>query len=423
MANLLDLFEEYTEGTESTPQNIRWSFLSAAAACLGRRVYLPFGHQTIYPNLYVFLVGAPATRKSSAIKIAQKLIADAGYTKFAFERTSREKFLMDFEEGFENLDSMGKFDVMKALDTEMAPTESTVRECYICADEFVEFIGMKNYSFLNLLTKLFDNHSNYPERLKNSKSVMIPNPTINILGGLTPASLSLVLPPEMVGQGLTSRLLLIDCGKIPKKITFPNAPDILIGKELIEGMQRLMNLKGEVKISGPSRKLLDRIYQTYPPLPDARLQHYCSRRFSHLLKLCVIFSALRGTLIITDEIVEQANTILSYTEATMHLALGEFGDAKNSAAMQKVMEVLKEANEPLGPLELWEAVSTDLSRFSALNEILMNLLGAKKILQVTHEDESKFLINRAVNSRQLTAVNFEKWIPEFSRVAKDIDLV
>lgn len=372
--------------------------------------------------MFVFLVGPPATRKSSAIKIAQNLVADAGYAKFAFESTSREKFLMDFEVGFENLDSAGDFDVAKAMETEMAPTEKTVRECYICADEFVDFIGLKNYNFLNLLTKLFDNHAIYPERLKNSKSVMIPNPTINILGGLTPASLSLVLPPEMVGQGLTSRLLLVDCGKIPRKITFPREPDIQIGKQLIQGLKDIMEMNGEVKIGGAAKKMLDRIYQTYPPLPDARLQHYCARRFSHLLKLCIIFSALRGTLIITEEIVEQANTVLSYTEATMHLALGEFGEAKNSAAMQKVMEVLKEATEPLGPLELWEAVSTDLSRFTALNEILQNLLGAKKILQVVHDDESKFLINRAVNSRKLEAVNFEKWIPEFSRVAKEIEL-
>lgn len=417
MSDLLDLYMRYSASNEHTPQNNRWTFLSCVSALLGRRVHIPFGHLTIYPNMYVFLVGLPATRKSTSIGVGRDLMRAVGYKTMTYGKTSREKFLLDFEEGFDNRLDNGEFNFEGALDKPLNPLASTVSECFVCDDEFLDFIGMKNFNFLTTLTKLWDNQDNCPERVKNSKSVNIPNPTVNILGGLTPTNLSLILPQEIIGQGYTSRIILVNSGKLVDKITFPIKPNQSIRNDLINELKKINVMEGQIQYSGEAKELLDHIYKKFIPILDGRLQHYCSRRFIHLLKLCAVVCAIRGTLVITSEIVEQANTILGYTEASMHLALGEFGEAKHSKATQRIMEVLTEAKVPMTIIELWNSVSTDLERLNTLNEILNNLKLAKKIIVSQNEDgDAVVLINREVRNKNTVGINYPKWIKEFDKL-------
>lgn len=421
MQDLLSLHMQYTSGTECTPQNNRWAMLGCVAALLGRRVHLKFGHLTIYPNMYIFLVGPPASRKTTAMGIAENLLRQAEYDAFASSRSTREKFLLDFELGFSARTGDGKIDFIKLLDKpDMGKDDEVIQECFIYVDEFVDFIDIRNSKFLNMLTTLYDNKASYEERLKNSKSVFLRNPTINIVAGLTPTSLSMVLPPEMIGQGYTSRLILVHSGKVTKKITFPKAPDKKLGLEISSRLREIAKMQGEITYHPDAMVLLDKIYQSYTPLNDGRLQHYCSRRFIHLLKMCMIFACSRLTTVITPEIVEEANTILSYTEAHMHLALGEFGDAKHAKASQAVMEVLTQATEPLTMMDIWQSVSTDIERIAQLNDILNSLKFANKILVTTNSDgDNTVILNRELSRSNTQGVNYSKWIPEFEKLPED----
>ncbi|MFK5283171.1 hypothetical protein ACI3PL_26730, partial [Lacticaseibacillus paracasei] len=77
----------------------------------------------------------------------------------------------------------------------------TPAESFIAADEFNNFIGLGNTDFISILGELWDYEGVYDYRLKNSKSVFIPYPTISILGGNTPTGFSQAFPPESIGQG------------------------------------------------------------------------------------------------------------------------------------------------------------------------------------------------------------------------------
>src|SRR5690606_7259138 len=116
------------------------------------------------------------------------------YVNFGFTKTTKEKFLLDFEEGFDLKSADGSFDMKAALDKPFVPLAG--QEVYINCDEFVDFIGQNNINFINLLTTLWDNLPEYQERLKNSKSVHIKEPVVNILGGITPTSFAAAMPPE-----------------------------------------------------------------------------------------------------------------------------------------------------------------------------------------------------------------------------------
>ena len=425
MTNLImSKYLAFTQDTESPKQFHRWSIISAVAAKLGRNIHIPFGHGTIYPNMYVMLVGVPAARKSTAIKISQKLVAAAGYQSFAFTKSSREKFLMDFEIGFQNVSQLEKTDVAALLAKELTPLDmmalmdqpsfpvDQASEVFICCDEFVDFIGQKNINFINTLTTLWDNLDNYPERLKNSKSVDIKRPTINLLGGITPVSFSTAMPAEVVGQGFMSRVILVYAEPNKRKITFPKLPDESIKEQLAKMLRKVGELRGTCILQPQAEHLVDSIYQGYHNIPDVRLQYYCARRLDHLLKLCMIIAAMNNTLSISLDHVIEANTILVHTENYMSKALGEFGEAKNAKATQKIIEILTQAQEPISTEELWATVSQDLNRFTEMGEILQNLVVAKKIII----SNSTVLLNRAPPSRNVIGVDMNKYIVEAANI-------
>lgn len=418
--SVLDAHLKYTANTEPPIQFHRWAFLSCIGAMLGKNVWIEHGHYKIYPNMYTLLVGVPGTRKSTAIGMAKKLLSAADYNKFAYDKTSKEKFLLDFETGFDSVTKSSAEAFKAALDKPFEPGKEFYAEAFICADEFPDFIGPNNTNFTSLLTILWDAKDEpYSERLKNSKSVTIHNPVVNILGGITPTSLAYTLPAETIGQGFMSRMLLIYSDPRGKKVTWPPPPDKALERELVDFLNLVRSMRGPCSITPGAAKLIDRIYQSWQNLPDARLQYYCSRRLTHLFKVCMVCAVCHGSTTVTEVVVVMANTILTYAERNMHRALGEFGDARNSKAVQKVMETIAGTDTPLGIDAIWKAVSTDLNRVSELMEILQNLMRSEKLESIEVAGSYKFRLPVKGQSPNVVAVDYALWIPEYEEETQD----
>ena len=161
-------------------------------------------------------MGATGTRKSTAIKLATKLIEAAGYETIAAEKTSKEKFLEDLagdvaegtvaDANLADLNLFGEFG------------EDTDREVFISADEFNDFIGLGNLDFISLLGSLWDKSGYYRYRIRNGKSIRIYNPTVSILGRNTPSNFAL-FPCIYAWSRIFARLILIHGRKTEEKIT------------------------------------------------------------------------------------------------------------------------------------------------------------------------------------------------------------
>jgi hypothetical protein len=380
---LMDKYFDYVQDTEAPLVFHRWTLLSALGAMLGRQYYFPFGHFKIHPNMYIMLIGNPGSRKSSAINLAKKLLAHTDYDTFAAQRTSKEKFLLDLE-GVEGDDGkvIDPNAVMSNLFGDGYGT-SEAKEVFICADEFNEFVGSSNLEFLSLLGSLWDwddPTTSFKQRLKTSRSVSIYQPTISILGGNTHAGFTEAFPPQSIGQGFLSRLLLVYGEPSGKKITFPKPPSDAMENELIRLLGDIKNtVHGSATMTKQAEGMLETIYRTFPGLPDARFEHYSTRRFSHLLKLCLLTSASNLRTEIIAEDVLFANTLLSFTEHRMPQAMGEFGKAKNADIAARIVAILNTAKTPIDMPELWKQCQSDLDRPEDLNKLLAGLLQGGKI--------------------------------------------
>lgn len=395
---LLDYINKYTAETECPKRYHQWCYLSAIASLIGRNAWLDFGGRNIYPNMFVMLIGSPAARKNTAMNTSVDIIRELDMISIAQGRTSKEKFLLDLsghvddtgtKHNAEHQATGGTAELYKNLfDADLSELISIddVHETLIAADEFTNFIGAGNYEFVSLLGELWDNPPLYDVRVKNSKSYKIRKPCVNILGGNTPTGFAAAFPPEMIGQGFLSRLLLIYGERTQVKITWPEPPDAQMREELSNHFARIrMTVTGAVTIDrkGEAFAALDWIYKNWQSLDDIRFASYSGRRFSHLLKLCLVFAAnaLRTEILLED--VLAANTILTVTEHDMPRALGEFGKSRHSDIINKIVDFLNTADKPQNMNQLWAVVSTDLEGGKPkLAELLTGLIAAEKIQQV-----------------------------------------
>lgn len=418
--DLFKLYFEYTRDTEAPTIYHRWSLIGGLGAFLGRRFWLQFGEGKVYPNSYIMLIGNPGTRKSSAIKTAKRTLVAAGYETFAAERTTKEKFLLDLEGHGDGSPGSGSYDggevpankrtgatardVLANLDlgTGGEDHDGIPREVFITADEFNEFAGAGNLDFLSTLGALWDWDDEalpYRQRFKNSKSISIYQPTISILGGNTHQSFQAAFPAAAIGQGFLSRLILVHSEPSGRKITFPKPADerllIAIGEKFNAIKE---NVRGEASMTDSARNALDTIYKTWPEIEDYRFKHYSTRRFTHLLKMCLICAASRCTTRIDIPDVLLANTILAFTENSMPKALGEYGKQRFAEASQALMTALYETKTPMKFEELYKVVQRDIEKRDQLLDILNNLQAAGKIRAL--ENRQGFLpMQRPVNSR------------------------
>jgi energy-coupling factor transporter ATP-binding protein EcfA2 len=378
MLKLHDVYlNEYVAGTESPTIYHRWCLISTVSALLGRNFHFPYGHFTIYPNQFCMLIGSPGARKSSAINIAKSLLRETGFDRIAEGKTTKEKFLLDLygqEDDANGMPATGLASLLAGAD------DDTPHEMYIAADEFTNFSGAGNYEFFSLLGELWDCPDSLPVRTKNSKSFTIQQPVVNIIAGNTHAGFAAAFPPDIMGQGFLSRMILVFGEPSSKRITFPTKPDDKLKQELAAHLRQIrLLIHGEAKLEPAATTAIDYLYQQHQDLADSRLKHYSTRRIVHLIKLCLINAAMRLSTTITEKDVVLANSILSWTEEFMPRALGEFGKSKHSDVTAKLLEGLATATEPQTIHDLYKLVATDVEKYNQMPEIITGLVQADKI--------------------------------------------
>jgi hypothetical protein len=381
--DLFSLYFELTKDTESPQLFHRWACISIVSSLLGRQSWVPFGAFRIFPNQYIMLIGEAGSRKSVAIKYSKKLLARAGYNTFSAEKTTKEKFLLDLE-GMEDQDNkeLTNDAVMQNLfGQDIGSMEP--KEVYIVADEFNDFMrcgDMEFHSMLGALWDYDDETGQYKQRLKNSKSIAIYQPTINLFGGNTHEGFAEMFPPQAIGQGFLSRMLLIFSEPSGRKIAWPEKPSQEKEALFIQRLQEIKTLmNGPLLLSVKAKEVLTILYNTYEGFTDVRFTSYFTRRYTHLIKLCIVCAAARGKQLIDVQEVMLANTILAYTEHFMPKALGEFGKAKNADVANKILGVLQKSFKPVDVPEIWKQVSSDLNGQEELAKLMAGLQTAGKV--------------------------------------------
>lgn len=166
----------------------------------------------------------------------------------------------------------------------------------IGADELSAFMDQFDTGLIAGLTTFYDVVPYSQGRRVKDIRIKIARPQLNILCGTTPSNLVRFIPEFAWEQGFTSRILMIYSSEQPIIDVF-NTPKVEKPKDMIYDLKVINSLVGEFGWSNEfatamhNWKLLG--YEPRPKHP--KLEHYNTRRFGHMLKLCMVASVDRSS--------------------------------------------------------------------------------------------------------------------------------
>lgn len=372
----LDLYLDLMASTETPAIMHAWSLISAASACLTRRKWFQMGAIRIYPCQYVMLVGPPGTRKSAGISFAKKLVDEIEGLRFGPNNTAgRPQGLISAMQGSRSAheaeedaafqDALGSAGA--AMDFGMGSV--ALEDChaldkhaiYCPESELVGFLGRNMDEFITFLGDVWDCPDRHTTTLKR-ETTAVDYPCLNFIGGITPLHITTYLPPQSIGQGFTSRVLMVYEDE-SKKIAWPEPIDEEILGQFKQLMRWIFNMEsGAFSYEPDVREKVEALYTYELPTTDVRFLHYAQRRQTHMIKVAMALCALRQSDTVSADDIQDAHDLLALTEKRMVEALGEYGMSEAAVARARVQHVLKAATQPLTAMRITLSCGSDVKR-------------------------------------------------------------
>lgn len=337
---------KYTERSEPPLAYHTWIAISMIAGALQRKVFLQWGFEKIYPNMYIILVGPSGrARKGLALGIGKTLLADVSGVLMTSENATREALIRAMK------GAVGNF---------MLPNGQIQQHCSITcfSEELSVFLGQGDIKFLASLTDWYDSKDSWTYETKGSGKDHLQGLCFNLMGATAPDWLQSMLPQEAVGGGFTSRVIFVV--EDHKRQTVPKheitKEEAVIRDALVADLNRINNLTGEFSFSPDGEQAYVDWYTKYDnqlsrgeyPVEDSRFAGYAERRATHIRKLMMIMSASRGDdLLITADDFRRADKILKSCEIKMGRTFGGLGQAKYANVTEKVMDYIHAAKAPI----------------------------------------------------------------------------
>lgn len=339
LSDWLTAYLEYTDRSEPPTSYHTWTAVSLISAALQRKCYLRWGYETIYPNVYVILVGPSGrTRKGTALNIGKDIVQGMGI-KMVAEAITKEALIQDMSGNIQTFNDPS--------------TNKMMYHCsvFVMSDELSVFLGQGDVQFLSHLTDWYDSRNSWTYRTKGSGTDEIQGVCMTLLAATAPDWIPSMFPIEAIGGGFTSRVIfIVEERKRRSDPTHMLTPEeVRLRDLLVRDLERIHNMKGEYKFEPEAKEFYEKWYIDYEtsldsgksPIDDPRFLGYLSRRATHLRKLSMLVSASHSdSRIITVQDFERSLRMLRTVESKMAGAFGGTGSARHSHVTDKVLQYI-----------------------------------------------------------------------------------
>jgi len=277
----------------------------------------------LFPNFYGMLVGPPGSGKSVALSQIEKLLRQVPDIVIAPTNVSSASLIDALADAKRRI-----------VRPASIPAYLEYNAITAIASELGVFLPAYEPSFINLLTKVYDGEPIEDRKRTRSVSVKIDKPILNFFSGTTPSYLNDLLPEGAWDQGYTSRSILVYSGDRPIRPPLRDDSYVLhqgLHDHLLYDLKSIGLISGQVTFeSDAADAITDWHTGGGKPIPQhGKLLHYIPRRTAHLLKLCIISTISRGSLIISLQDFTTALGWLLEAEGTMpeiFKSMGSSGD-------------------------------------------------------------------------------------------------
>ena len=334
LSNWLIGLQEYVEETEAPRDFWLWGGIFTISAALQRRVWLPYGLEPIYPNLYVMLVAPPGKcRKAGPLVLSKKMLKKAGIPvskdSFSKRRLTEEMAELYKTEHFTHEGKM-------YAQTPIA----------IISKEMSSLLAVDPIGIVKLLTDLYDCHDEWDYGTSGKGEDILRNVATCAFIATTPTSLATDLPFEAIGQGFTSRIVIVYGYDIYKEVPIPPQPNEALYAKLLSDLSIITMITGEFKWGEGSREHFIKWYKTIKPkineIKDERLHSFLSRIHVAAIKVSIaIHIAYSNELVIELSDLEGAIELLEVVLKTAGDALGGHGRSITSVDIELIMRQIR----------------------------------------------------------------------------------
>lgn len=374
---------EYVEDSEAPRLYFLWSGIITLAATLQRRVWIPYGLEEIFPNLYVMLVANPGERKAAPISIAKKLLESAEIP-VAVDSTSKRALTKELAEIYK----VNTY-LWEGLPRGMASVA-------IMSKELSSLLAIDPKGMIEALTDLYDSHEEWKYKTSGEGHDYLYNVCICSFAATTPTWLMNNLPEEAIGGGYTSRNVIVTGGERYKTVPFPKEPSAELFKKLQHDLLIIRSLAGEFKLTPGARSCFESWYRDIPELArkinDVRVAGYLNRMHVIGLKVAMaLHVSYDNDLVINENDMSRALELVT-SAAYMHSkALGGYGKSEIGPLVDTIALYVR-TTKVTTLKELMSTFYRDLSNRSQLEEILRILEAMKRIKIIVDPTKNDYRI-------------------------------
>ncbi|RLG79563.1 MAG: hypothetical protein DRO13_05740 [Thermoprotei archaeon] len=298
---------KYIDYCSFSPSPISFHFFSGVAALsavVRRNVWLEFGQDRLFPNVYVVLLG-PTGRvfKSTAIRIAESFVEALDVTTIIRRSTA------------------------EALANKLSYTEEQEPRdgiAFICARELVRVLGTGttgvNTTIITALTDWYDCPDTDTDNTITRRNRMLRNIAITLLGGSTLGLLETILSGIAFESGFPSRVIFVYQEYTDRDRALPGKADVDVRLELLELLRDISRIEGGITIDQQANVYYDEWYKkfrTRQMLYDERKAEVMERQHVHLLKLSMLLALSEQRLTINERDVRYSSALLKALEGPL----------------------------------------------------------------------------------------------------------
>lgn len=329
---------DFTSGSE-VPENYHfWSGVYALSAIVNRQVWLSMGQYTLYPNLYVVLLGPPGNGKSLAMDTAQTLVEDVGGINFSGDAQTKE--------------SLVRYMAEKCPRVISPPGDQgviTITPIAMFATELSHLLGPNSGHMIDFLTTIYTKDKRYVTRTKNKGDDIIERPFVGLIACTTQDWITTYLKSDIIGGGFTRRVIFVNeplgasvDDKSKRRPFLTVSPEQVTARaNVMAYSERLKSVTGEFTWHPDAKQAYEHWYLTRDIPKDPDTQGYYKTKPNQVLKVAMVLSLSQSPeLLLTRDSFEASLALFDKTEHTLTRVFQGIGRNELNVVANRVIEFL-----------------------------------------------------------------------------------
>lgn len=332
--NWLDELSLYVKQTESPKHFWIWSGIFVLCAAMQRKIWLPFGLDALFSNIYLLLVAPPGVcRKGAPVGLAHKLLTKAEIP-IAVDSSTKRTLTRE----------MAELSRVQMFEWE----GDTENHCSIAiiSKELSSLLATDPKGIIELFTDLYDSHQVWQYKTNTQGNDYLYGVCVNALLATTPDWMGRNLPPEAIGGGWASRAIIVYGDTKDQRITIPPPPPRNAWKNLIHDLGIISQLKGPFSFHPSAYQKFDKWYNSldtdYKWVNDHRLYSFVERMHIQVLKVAMaLHVAYSDELVLLPGDIQVAIDMLNTILGNCSKALGGHGRAELGSQVHKILQQIR----------------------------------------------------------------------------------